>query len=57
MENKVIYFHNVILPLIVFIICLSSIMMYGFTIKGLINFVVMIYSLFVVYSFDRHTNN
>lgn len=57
MENKVIYFHNVILPLIVFIICLGSIVMYGFTIKGLINFVVMIYSLFVVYSFDKHANN
>lgn len=57
MEEKVIYFHNIILPLIVFIICLSSIAMYGFTIRGLINFIVMIYSLYVVYSFDKHANN
>lgn len=57
MKDKIIYFHNVILPLLVFLICLSSIVMYGFTIKGLINFIVMIYSLCIVYSFSKHIDN
>lgn len=52
MIKKVLYFHNIFLPFIVFMICLSSLFSYGFTIKGLINLIVMIYSIIIIWFAD-----
>lgn len=57
MKEKLIYFHNAILPLITFIVCLGLVKTYGITIKGLINIIMMIYSLCVIYSFSKHIDD
>ena len=50
--KKLLFFHNVVLPLISFIVCLSSLFSYGFTIKGFINIIVMIYCIAVILFVD-----
>lgn len=46
--KRFLYFHNFVLPLLVFIWSFSSLFMYGFTIKGILNFIVMVYSIFII---------
>lgn len=51
--KKVIFFHNIILPLLTFLVCFSQLFVFGFSIKGLINFSLMVYSVVVMISFDE----
>lgn len=51
--KKVIFFHNVIFPLLIFLVCFSQLFVFGFSIKGLINFSFMVYSIMVMISFDE----
>lgn len=51
--KKVMFFHNVIFPLLMFLVCFSQLFAFGFSIKGLINFSLMVYSVVVMISFDE----
>jgi hypothetical protein len=46
--KKLLEFHNAWLPMIIFNICLVSLFMYGFTIKALINLIVLIYCIVII---------
>ncbi len=46
--KKVLFFHNVLLPLLVVIVSWAAFLSYGFTIKGFIGLIVMIYCMIVI---------
>ena len=54
--KKVIFFHNVIFPLLMFLVCFSQLFVFGFSVKGLINFSLMVYSIVVIISCDETHN-
>ena len=51
MKEKVIAFHSFFVPMITAIICLYSTFMYAFTLEGLFYFLLLVYNLYVFYSF------